>query len=69
VFDITDRKTSEQKIGYLAHHDALTGLPNRLAFNKGLAATVRNADETQAAFAVLCLDLDRFKESTMSLAM
>ena len=37
VIDITDRKKSEQKIGYLAHHDTLTGLPNRAAFNQRLA--------------------------------
>jgi len=62
VFDITDRKLAEQRIGYLAHHDVLTGLPNRLAFNERLAAAIRNADETRTVVAVLCLDLDRFKE-------
>jgi diguanylate cyclase (GGDEF)-like protein/PAS domain S-box-containing protein len=62
VIDITDRKKSEQKIGYLAHHDPLTGLPNRAAFNQRLAAAVARADEAKTSVALLCMDLDRFKE-------
>jgi diguanylate cyclase (GGDEF)-like protein len=62
VIDITDRKKSEQKIGYLAHHDTLTGMPNRAAFNQHLAAAIAKADETQSQCALLCMDLDRFKE-------
>ncbi len=62
VIDITDRKKSEEKIGYLALHDTLTGLPNRAAFNERLAASIAKADKTGTSVAVLCLDLDRFKE-------
>ena len=62
VIDITDRKKSEEKIGYLALHDTLTGLPNRAAFNERLAAAIAKADNTGTSVAVLCLDLDRFKE-------
>ena len=62
VIDITDRKKSEEKIGYLALHDTLTGLPNRAAFNESLTAEVAKADKSGASVAVLCLDLDRFKE-------
>ncbi len=62
VIDITDRKKSEEKIGYLALHDTLTGLPNRAAFNQRLAAAIAKADETGTSVAVLCVDLDRFKE-------
>jgi PAS domain S-box-containing protein len=62
MIDVTERRDAEARIAHLAHHDALTGLPNRLAFNESLVAAVRNADETRTAFAVLCLDLDRFKE-------
>ena len=62
VIDITDRKRAEEKIGYLALHDTLTGLPNRAAFNERLAAAIAKADETGTSVAVLCLDLDRFKE-------
>ncbi|MCW2284128.1 diguanylate cyclase (GGDEF)-like protein/PAS domain S-box-containing protein [Rhodoblastus acidophilus] len=62
VLDITGRKKSEQKIGYLAHHDTLTGLPNRAAFNQRLADAIAGADEQQTSVAILCMDLDRFKE-------
>jgi len=62
VIDITDRKRSEQKIGYLALHDTLTGLPNRAAFNERLGAAIAKADETGTSVALLCLDLNRFKE-------
>jgi diguanylate cyclase (GGDEF)-like protein/PAS domain S-box-containing protein len=62
VIDITDRKKSEQRIGYLAHHDTLTGLPNRTAFNQRLAAAVARADRSKSSVAMLCMDLDRFKE-------
>jgi diguanylate cyclase (GGDEF)-like protein/PAS domain S-box-containing protein len=61
VRDLQLRKEAEQHIHYLAHHDTLTSLPNRGHFNnridEELAALAR--DES---LAVLCLDLDRFKE-------
>ena len=62
VIDITERKKTEERIAYLAHHDALTGLPNRTAFNERLSGAMAEADANQGKVAVLCLDLDRFKE-------
>jgi diguanylate cyclase (GGDEF)-like protein len=50
---------SERRIHYLAHFDALTGLPNRAAFRDRLDEVL--ASEPEAA-AVICIDLDRFKE-------
>ena len=61
VRDVTNRKRHEQRIAHMAHHDALTDLPNRAAFNECLEATVGLAREAGESFAVLCLDLDRFK--------
>jgi diguanylate cyclase (GGDEF)-like protein len=60
--DITARRAAEQQIEYLAQHDALTGLPNRPTFAKRLNSVLRQANEANAQFAILCLDLDRFKE-------
>jgi diguanylate cyclase (GGDEF)-like protein/PAS domain S-box-containing protein len=61
VRDLRARKEAEQHIHYLAHHDALTSLPNRSHFNaridQEIAALARGE-----SLAVLCLDLDRFKE-------
>lgn len=48
-------------ITFLAHHDALTGLPNRVMFNDRLTEAL-NAHQQGAGFALLCLDLDHFKE-------
>ncbi|WP_279603566.1 EAL domain-containing protein [Methylobacterium sp. E-041] len=61
VRDIRQRKHAERHIRYLAHHDALTGLLNRSAFNARLDRAVGAAVETGVPIAVLCLDLDRFK--------
>ena len=59
--EITERKRSEAKIAHLAHHDVLTGLPNRVAFNECFANTLEQAKRSGEQFALLCLDLDRFK--------
>ena len=58
--DITDRKRDQETIGRLAHHDALTGLPNRALFHDRIRlglARVKRGD----TLALHCLDLDRFK--------
>jgi len=62
VEDVTERKRAEARIEYLAHHDPLTELPNRAAFNECLDSTLARAAAGQDSFAVLCIDLDRFKE-------
>ena len=61
VHDVTDRKRHEQRIAHLARHDPLTDLPNRTAFNQCITATIELATSSNESFAVLCLDLDRFK--------
>ena len=59
--DVTDRLQAETKIAFMARHDALTGLPNRVLFAErgevALAAVGRGE-----GFALLCLDLDHFKQ-------
>ena len=55
--EITERKRAEAKIAHLAHHDALTGLPNRAAFNERFAATLEHAKSSGEEFALVCLDL------------
>ena len=59
--EITERKQAEAKIAYLAHHDVLTGLPNRAAFNECFAKVLDEATVSGEPFAIMCLDLDRFK--------
>jgi len=61
IRDLTESKQSEQRIAHMAHHDPLTDLPNRTAFNECIGATVALAGASGESFAVLSLDLDRFK--------
>ena len=51
-----------QPAEYSAYHDLLTGLPNRAAFSAHLTRTVEAASATATSFAVVCFDLDRFKD-------
>jgi diguanylate cyclase (GGDEF)-like protein/PAS domain S-box-containing protein len=62
VRDLRARKQAEQHIRYLAHHDSLTGLPNRSSFNRKLDQEIEATLLSGRRLAVLCLDLDRFKE-------
>ncbi len=62
IRDLSARKKDEQQIRFLAHHDSLTGLANRAAFNRQLQKEMSTARRLGQSVAVLCLDLDRFKE-------
>jgi len=64
--DVTDRRRAEQGIARMAHHDALTDLPNRTAFNDAIEATIEKALKNGESFALLSLDLDGFKEANDS---
>ena len=62
VRDVTERKRAEERIQFLAHHDALTLLPNRVLFRDRLERALARAKRHGETLAVLSLDLDRFKE-------
>lgn len=59
--DITARKRSEAQISYQAYHDLLTRLPNRVLFDDRISQALAHARRYQQQFALLFLDLDRFK--------
>ena len=61
VRDITERKNSEEKIYNLAYYDELTELPNRQLFSQSLERTIQIAQRDDEKFAILFIDLDRFK--------
>ncbi|MGA0597522.1 bifunctional diguanylate cyclase/phosphodiesterase [Enterovirga sp. CN4-39] len=62
VRDLRARRRAEGQIRYLAHHDPLTGLANRASFHRHLDQEIKRAKLAGTKIAVLCLDLDRFKE-------
>ena len=58
--DVTEQRRSAARLAYMAHHDALTSLPNRVLFREHLHLALARA-RRGSGLAVLCLDLDRFK--------
>jgi diguanylate cyclase (GGDEF)-like protein len=61
IADVTNQKQAEAIISYQIHHDALTGLPNRKYLQEHLVETIEKLENKQQLFAVLLLDIDRFK--------
>ena len=61
VRDITDRKASQEQVEFLAYHDVLTGLPNRLLSKDNFEQAVSFAARANTKVAVVFLDLDNFK--------
>jgi diguanylate cyclase (GGDEF)-like protein/PAS domain S-box-containing protein len=61
VRDITEQSRAEEMIKYMAYHDYLTGLPNRSSLKKRLNEAIKEAKISQEIFAVMFIDLDRFK--------
>ncbi|MGI4976139.1 MAG: EAL domain-containing protein [Janthinobacterium lividum] len=59
--DLSERRAGEARMRHLAHHDALTGLPNRLMLDERLSGALAEARHHGYGVAVLYLDLDRFK--------
>jgi len=60
--DITDEVEAQERASHLAHHDALTGLPNRVLFRERLNVALASNTEQTSRVSVICLDLDHFKE-------
>ncbi len=61
IADTTQRRETEEKIEFLAHHDYLTGLPNRVLFVERVGQTLALARRTRGHLGILFLDLDGFK--------
>jgi diguanylate cyclase (GGDEF)-like protein/PAS domain S-box-containing protein len=62
IRDVTERKKAEDTITFMAYHDALTGLPNRILFNDRMSLTLAQALRNEQKFVLMMLDLDKFKE-------
>jgi diguanylate cyclase (GGDEF)-like protein/PAS domain S-box-containing protein len=60
--DITRRLQDEARIAHMSRHDPLTGLANRSAFDQRLELLIRESGRTASAFAMICVDVDKFKQ-------
>ena len=60
--DISDIKLSEERLHYLAHHDPLTGLPNRLFLNDRLEQAILHGKRQKTSVTVMFIDIDHFKQ-------
>ncbi len=61
ITDITAIKLAEQQLDFLAHHDALTGIANRLSFRESAGVAVQHAGVTQEPLLLMMIDVDYFK--------
>jgi len=61
LYDITDRKRAEEQIQFIAYHDTLTGLPNRMLLSDRIQQAISTADRDQINVALIFIDLDEFK--------
>lgn len=61
AIDISDRKALEQELAHMAHHDPLTGLPNRALFEDHLQQALERTRRTGTGLALMYLDIDNFK--------
>jgi diguanylate cyclase (GGDEF)-like protein len=65
--EVAERRLADQRVVHMAHHDALTGLPNRTLFADRVGQAIARAHRRDGKIAVLFLDLDRFKNVNDSL--
>jgi diguanylate cyclase (GGDEF)-like protein/PAS domain S-box-containing protein len=61
LYDVTERRSGEERLAHLALHDPLTDLPNRALFQEHLTVAIANAARSSSGGAVLFIDLDDFK--------
>ncbi|MEB2844631.1 EAL domain-containing protein [Rhizobiales bacterium RZME27] len=60
--DVTARVQAERRVSYLAHHDPMTDLPNRIHFSARLESLIEESKVTRRRFGVMSFDVDRFKD-------
>ena len=62
AIDVTEQLRAERRLAHYARHDPLTNLGNRMAFSERVEAALADSRISDNPFAILCIDLDRFKE-------